>query len=321
MEGPSRTDPEKLRGRTRHNKTVNFTGRRAARASSREVEITAATSTTLAGEELLLLAGARLSADVIAIFGPTGIGKTAVAIELAELLRAARRGSGGDLGRRLQVYDGLEILTRRGRPDEQERLEHRLVAFVRATSAFSVGEFMPLAHAEIDAALADGRRPIVVGGTGLYLRAALTELDLQPPPRRGGEGALDRGASSGAGRRRCTGELLRARALGGGGDRARRPQPDRAHARAAGDGGARARPGRGRRLPAVDRGHAAADAARRADDGARRSSTRGSTRRVDGDGRGRRGGGGEARWRPPARHAPRARRSATRSCWRATSRR
>ena len=47
---------------------------------------------------------------------------------------------------------------------------------------FSVGEFMPLAHAEIDDALAAGRTPIVVGGTGLYLRAALSELDLKPPP-------------------------------------------------------------------------------------------------------------------------------------------
>jgi tRNA dimethylallyltransferase len=41
---------------------------------------------------------------------------------------------------------------------------------------------MPLAHAEIDAALAAGRRPIIVGGTGLYLRAALTSLELRPPP-------------------------------------------------------------------------------------------------------------------------------------------
>jgi tRNA dimethylallyltransferase len=48
------------------------------------------------------------------------------------------------------------------------------------TEPFSVGQYMPLAHAEIDAALRAGRRPIVVGGTGLYLRAALTELDLRP---------------------------------------------------------------------------------------------------------------------------------------------
>src|SRR5262249_9675305 len=47
---------------------------------------------------------------------------------------------------------------------------------------FSVGRYAELAHAEIDALLAAGRRPIVVGGTGLYLRAALCELRLRPPP-------------------------------------------------------------------------------------------------------------------------------------------
>jgi len=82
----------------------------------------------------------------------------------------------------LQVYRGLETLSGAATQEEQARLEHRLVGIVPATDAFSVGEFMPLAHAEIDAALAVRRRPIVVGGTGLYLRAALTELDLYPPP-------------------------------------------------------------------------------------------------------------------------------------------
>jgi len=53
VEGPSRTDPSKLRGRTRHNKTVNFTGL-AQPGEMAQVEITGATSTTLAGEELLL---------------------------------------------------------------------------------------------------------------------------------------------------------------------------------------------------------------------------------------------------------------------------
>src|SRR5207245_11343632 len=62
------------------------------------------------------------------------------------------------------------------------RLEHRLIGFVDPAATFSVGEFMPLAHGEIDAARAPGRRPIVVGGTGLYLRAALTELSLAPAP-------------------------------------------------------------------------------------------------------------------------------------------
>jgi tRNA dimethylallyltransferase len=50
---------------------------------------------------------------------------------------------------------------------------------------FSVGEYSELVHAEIDGLLAAGRRPIVVGGTGLYLRAALADLDLRPPPSPG----------------------------------------------------------------------------------------------------------------------------------------
>jgi len=83
------------------------------------------------------------------------------------------------------VYEGLETLTGAATADERRRLDHRLLSFVPVTREFSVGEFMPLAHAEIDGALAEGRRPIVVGGTGLYLRAALTDLSLKPPPAPG----------------------------------------------------------------------------------------------------------------------------------------
>jgi len=82
----------------------------------------------------------------------------------------------------LQIYEGMPTLT--GAPSEEERgrLEHRLLEFVPVTADFSIGDYMPLAHREIDAALAAGRRPIVVGGTGLYLRAALAELSLQKVP-------------------------------------------------------------------------------------------------------------------------------------------
>src|SRR5690242_9555952 len=81
----------------------------------------------------------------------------------------------------MQVYEGLATLTGAATEAEQAQLEHRLIGFVAVTESFSVGEYMPRAHAAIDAALAAGRRPLVVGGTGLYLRAALTELDLRPP--------------------------------------------------------------------------------------------------------------------------------------------
>jgi tRNA dimethylallyltransferase len=119
---------------------------------------------------------------VIAIFGPTGVGKTAVAVALAELLRQRGEDPLAVSADALQVYAGLETLT--GAPDarEREQLEHRLVGMVPVTEEFSAGRFAELAHREIDAALAHGRRPIVVGGTGLYLQAALCELDLRPPP-------------------------------------------------------------------------------------------------------------------------------------------
>lgn len=119
---------------------------------------------------------------VVALFGPTGVGKTDVAIALADELRARGEDPLAVSADALQVYAGLETLTGAADASERARLEHRLLGFVPVTETFSVGEFMPLAHAEIDAALAAGRRPIVVGGTGLYLRAALCELDLRPPP-------------------------------------------------------------------------------------------------------------------------------------------
>jgi tRNA dimethylallyltransferase len=120
--------------------------------------------------------------SVIAIFGPTGVGKTAAAIELAERLRARGEDPVAVSADALQVYRGLELLTGAPTREEQERLEHRLVSFVPVGETFSAGQFAALAHEEIDAAVTAGRRPIVVGGTGLYLQAALTGLELRPPP-------------------------------------------------------------------------------------------------------------------------------------------
>lgn len=120
--------------------------------------------------------------DVVAIFGPTGVGKTAVALALAQRLQAREEDPIAVSCDALQVYEGLPILTGAATAKEQQTLEHRLVGFVPITEPFSVGDYMPLAHAEIDRALAAGRRPIVVGGTGLYLRAALAELSLVKAP-------------------------------------------------------------------------------------------------------------------------------------------
>jgi tRNA dimethylallyltransferase len=116
--------------------------------------------------------------SVVAIFGPTGVGKTGVAVALGELLREQGRDPVAINCDALQVYEGLATLTGVASPAQREILEHRLIEFVPVSSDFSVGNYMPLAHAEVDAALAAGRPPIVVGGTGLYLRAALARLSL-----------------------------------------------------------------------------------------------------------------------------------------------
>jgi tRNA dimethylallyltransferase len=117
-------------------------------------------------------------ARVIAIFGPTGVGKTAAALELADVLRGRGEEPVAISADALQVYEGLEALTGAATVEERARLEHRLVGHVPVTRAYSVGDYMPAAHAEIDMALEEGRTPIVVGGTGLYLRAALADLSL-----------------------------------------------------------------------------------------------------------------------------------------------
>ncbi len=119
--------------------------------------------------------------EVIAVFGPTGVGKTAVAIALAERLRERGEDPVAVSADAMQVYEGLPILTGAASADEQRRLEHRLLGFVPVDATFSAGAYARRAHETIDELLEQGRRPIVVGGTGLYLRAALAELDLKPP--------------------------------------------------------------------------------------------------------------------------------------------
>jgi len=119
---------------------------------------------------------------LVALFGPTGVGKTDVAVALAERLHAEGEDPVAISADALQLYAGLEILTGTAPATDRARLEHRLLGVFPVTARATAGEYARRAHAEIDALVAAGRRPIVVGGTGLYLRAALAELDLRPPP-------------------------------------------------------------------------------------------------------------------------------------------
>jgi tRNA dimethylallyltransferase len=111
---------------------------------------------------------------VLAIFGPTASGKTAIAEELASRVPAELISADS-----MQVYRGLPILT------NQPATATRLVGVWDLEHEASVAEYQQLAHAAIDEVLEAGKTPIVVGGTGLYLRAALSSLELPPAPAPG----------------------------------------------------------------------------------------------------------------------------------------
>ena len=119
---------------------------------------------------------------MIAIFGPTASGKSAV----AEALVGLRAGAEIVSADAMQMYRGLPILT------NQPEGPTRLVGVWPLDHEGSVGEYQRLAHAEIDEILARGGTPVVTGGTGLYLRAALAELDLPPAPSPGARSRADR---------------------------------------------------------------------------------------------------------------------------------
>jgi tRNA dimethylallyltransferase len=118
---------------------------------------------------------------VIGIFGPTAIGKSRVASAIAERIPADLVAADA-----LQVYLGLPILT--NQPSEPTRM----VGIWPLDREASVGDYAPLAQAAIDEVLAAGRTPVVVGGTGLYLRAALADLSLPPAPRPGARARWER---------------------------------------------------------------------------------------------------------------------------------
>ena len=112
--------------------------------------------------------------EVIAIFGPTASGKSAAGEIVAE-----RTGTEVVSADSMQAYDGLPLLT------NQPTRPTRLVGIWPLSHEGSVAEFAELAHAAIDEVVGSSGVAVVVGGSGLYLRAAVAELELPPPPAAG----------------------------------------------------------------------------------------------------------------------------------------
>jgi tRNA dimethylallyltransferase len=109
---------------------------------------------------------------VIAVVGPTAAGKSDLGVLLAQRL-------GGEVinADSMQLYRGMDIGTAKLTPEERGGVPHHLLDIWDVTVAASVAEYQKLARARIEALLAEGRWPVLVGGSGLYVRGAVDRME------------------------------------------------------------------------------------------------------------------------------------------------
>ncbi|MBQ0985482.1 tRNA (adenosine(37)-N6)-dimethylallyltransferase MiaA [Streptomyces sp. F63] len=148
---------------------------------------------------------------VIAVVGPTAAGKSDLGVGLALRL-------GGEVvnADSMQLYRGMDIGTAKLTPAERRGVPHHLLDVWDVTETASVAEYQRLARAEIDRLLAEGRPPVLVGGSGLYVRGALDALefpDTDPAVRARLEGELAESGPGALHARLATADPAAARAI------------------------------------------------------------------------------------------------------------
>jgi tRNA dimethylallyltransferase len=112
---------------------------------------------------------------VAALVGPTGVGKSAIALEIAEQLGAEIVSIDS-----MQIYRGMDIGTDKATPEMRRRVEHHMLDLFDPSREVSVAEFQDLARSAVRDVAGRGALPLLVGGSGLYFRAVVDELNFPP---------------------------------------------------------------------------------------------------------------------------------------------
>jgi len=124
------------------------------------------------------VSAADLSGPVVALMGPTAVGKTEASLLLARALNAEIVSVDS-----MQVYRGMDIGTAKPGIEDRRRVPHHMIDILMPTETFSAGRFREGALAAVEDIVRRGKRPLLVGGTGLYLRTLTRGLCGTPPQR------------------------------------------------------------------------------------------------------------------------------------------
>ena len=112
---------------------------------------------------------------VAAIVGPTAVGKTELSLEVAERLDCEIVSIDS-----MQVYRGMDVGTAKPLPQERDRVAHHLLDLFDPSEDITVAEFQRLARAAVEDIAGRGKLPLLVGGSGLYFRAVVEDLNMPP---------------------------------------------------------------------------------------------------------------------------------------------
>ncbi len=112
-----------------------------------------------------------MKTNILVITGPTASGKTALGVEMAKRLDGEVISADS-----MQIYKGMDIATAKPTKDEMSEVPHHLIGFLDRTESFSVADYVEIANAVAEDIISRGKKPIIVGGTGLYISSFINNV-------------------------------------------------------------------------------------------------------------------------------------------------